>query len=124
MAKKRGKAPTYLLRWPDYAEQWDRMTIKPAVQGELNHFVRRALAGKERYLALEGRTGVPWWMIAIIAERESTQNWSRSLAQGDPWNRVSYNEPSGRGPFESWEAAAIDALHIDHLDEVQDWRLE
>jgi hypothetical protein len=46
----------------------------------------------------------------VIHERESSQNWFASLAQGDPWNRVSVRVPAGRGPFASWEEAAINAL--------------
>jgi lysozyme family protein len=53
---------------------------------------------------------VPWAVIAVIHERESSQDWSGSLAQGDPWNRVSVHVPAGRGPFKSWEEAAVDAL--------------
>lgn len=68
------------------------------------------VASKARYQAVEAKTGVPWFVIAVIHERESSQNWQRSLAQGDPWNRVSTHVPAGRGPFASWEAAAIDAL--------------
>ena len=68
------------------------------------------VAGKPRYQAVEARTGVPWFVIAVIHERESSQNWFGSLAQGDPWNRVSVHVPKGRGPFRSWEEAAIDAL--------------
>ena len=49
-------------------------------------------------------------MIAVIHERECSQDWARSLAQGDPWNRTSVHVPAGRGPFASWEAAAVDAL--------------
>jgi lysozyme family protein len=49
-------------------------------------------------------------VIAVIHERECSQDWSRSLAQGDPWNRVSVHVPAGRGPFRSWEQAAVDAL--------------
>jgi lysozyme family protein len=33
-----------------------------------------------------------------------------NLAQGDPWNRQSVHVPKGRGPFNSFEEAAIDAL--------------
>ncbi len=117
-------APTYREKWPVYAKQWDKMEIKPAKAGEIADFCKRALAGKARYQKVEAKTGVPWWMQAIIAERESGQDWSRSLAQGDRWDRKSVNVPKGRGPFKSWEAAAIDALHIDHLDLVSDWRLE
>lgn len=68
------------------------------------------VAAKPRYQAVEAKTGVPWWAIAVIHERESSQNWQRSLAQGDPWDRVSTHVPRGRGPFKSWEEAAIDAL--------------
>ncbi|WP_245286840.1 hypothetical protein [Bradyrhizobium sp. Tv2a-2] len=59
---------------------------------------------------MSAKTGVPWAMIAVIHERECSQDWTRSLAQGDPWKRTSVHVPAGRGPFISWEAAAIDAL--------------
>jgi lysozyme family protein len=65
---------------------------------------------RSRYRAVSARTGVPWPVIAVIHERECSQDWTRSLAQGDPWDRVSVHVPAGRGPFKSWEDAAIDAL--------------
>ena len=68
------------------------------------------VAAKARYQAVEAKTGVPWPIIAVIHERESSQSWTASLAQGDPWNKVSTHVPKGRGPFKSWEEAAIDAL--------------
>lgn len=71
---------------------------------------QRLVAAKSRYQTVEAKTGVPWFVIAVIHMRESSQNWSRSLAQGDPWNQVSTHVPAGRGPFKSWEEAAIDAL--------------
>src|SRR5437868_12627813 len=68
------------------------------------------IGAKGRYRTVEGRTLVPWFVIAVIHERESSQDWTASLAQGDPWNKVSVHVPAGRGPFKSWEDAAIDAL--------------
>jgi lysozyme family protein len=68
------------------------------------------VAAKPRYQAIETSTGVPWFAVAVIHERESSQNWFASLAQGDPWNKVSTHVPAGRGPFKSWEDAAVDAL--------------
>jgi lysozyme family protein len=86
---------------------------------------KRLYAARERYLNIERATGVPWWMVAVIHERESSQNWSRSLAQGDRWDRVSVHVPKGRGPFPSWEAAAIDALAtLKKLHKIIDWRIE
>lgn len=83
----------------------------------------RLMAAKSRYQAVQERTGVPWFVIAVIHERESSQNWSRSLAQGDPWNAVSTHVPAGRGPFLSWEEAAIDALEdcAPYLGRRKDW---
>ena len=73
---------------------------------------RRLVAptAKIRYQTVSAKTGVPWAVIAVIHQRECSQDWSGSLAQGDPWNRVSVHVPAGRGPFGSWEEAAIDAL--------------
>jgi lysozyme family protein len=65
---------------------------------------------KARYDEIEADTGVPWWVVAVIHEREASQNFSRSIAQGDRWDEVSVNEPRGRGPFKSFKEAAHDAL--------------
>jgi len=67
-------------------------------------------AAKARYQAIEAKTGVPWFFIAVAHQRESSQDWTRSLAQGDPWNKTSTHVPKGRGPFVSFEDAAVDAL--------------
>lgn len=71
---------------------------------------KRLVAAKARYQTVEKATGVPWYFIAVTHEREASQNWNLSLAQGDPWNKVSVHVPAGRGPFISWEDAAVDAL--------------
>lgn len=69
-----------------------------------------AHGAKARYRAVAAKTAVPWAFIAVTHERECSQDWTRSLAQGDPWNQVSVHVPVGRGPFKSWEDAAVDAL--------------
>lgn len=63
-----------------------------------------------RYKSVEKATGVPWWFIAVVHEREASQNWSSQLGQGDPLNKKSTHKPIGRGPFKTWEDGAIDAL--------------
>lgn len=81
-------------------------------QAHAQFIARRLVApsAKARYQSVSATTGVPWAVIAVIHERECSQDWAGSLAQGDPWNRVSEHVPAGRGPFRSWEEAAIDAL--------------
>jgi len=71
---------------------------------------KRLVAAKSRYQAVAIRTGVPWFLIAVIHERECSQGWTGSLAQGDRWDKLSVHVPAGRGPFRSWEDAAVDAL--------------
>ncbi len=79
---------------------------------ELAQVAKRLVAAKPRYQKVSVSTGVPWFVIAVIHQRESSQDWTRGLAQGDPWNAVSVHVPRGRGPFPSWEAAAMDALRV------------
>jgi lysozyme family protein len=90
------------------AERWKdaKLTRGP----EFTPVANRLVAAKERYSTIQRMTGVPWWVIAVIHERESSQDFSTNLAQGDPWNKVSTHQPKGRGPFSSFEAAAVDAL--------------
>jgi lysozyme family protein len=84
---------------------------------------RRLVAAKSHYQMVERVTRVPWFVVAVIHEREASQSWSGSLAQGDPWNKVSVHVPAGRGPFESWEDAAVDALVncAPHAARWKDW---
>jgi lysozyme family protein len=77
---------------------------------EFSPVAKRLAAQKDRYSVIQRMTGVPWWVIAVIHERESSQDFATNLAQGDPWNTVSTHTPKGRGPFSSFEAAAVDAL--------------
>jgi lysozyme family protein len=68
------------------------------------------IASKSRYIAVEQATKVPWFIIAVIHEREADQRWNTQLGQGDPLSKVSVHVPIGRGPFRSWEDGAFDAL--------------
>jgi lysozyme family protein len=88
------------------ANRWAKAKLTRSFSGVAKQLVE----AKTRYQSVEAKTGVPWSFIAVAHERESSQNWNGSLAQGDPWNKVSVHIPAGRGPFKSWEDAAIDAL--------------
>lgn len=116
-------------------ERWDNMSINPSKEDVLNHTARRLVdpSAKERYIQIETTTGVPWFIIAVIHERESGQDFTRQLSQGDPLNRVSVHEPQHRGPFfnhpndppghDAFYRGALDAL-IDcppHASRWHDW---
>jgi lysozyme family protein len=90
------------------ARRWENAKLTRNFASVAKHLVEPLAKG--RYQTVEAKTAVPWFVIAVIHERESSQDWTGSLAQGDPWNRASVHVPAGRGPFKSWEEAAIDAL--------------
>jgi lysozyme family protein len=90
--------------------RWNAASVKPELTQFIDGISHRLVAAKPRYQTVEAVTGIPWAVIGVIHERESSQSWFASLAQGDPWNKASIHVPRGRGPFASWEAAAIDAL--------------
>ena len=114
----------YGQKWPVYAQQWDAMAIKPARAHEFEVLARVAISNKARYVEIASRTGVTWPHIAVLHRRESDADFSTYLGNGDPLNRSTTHVPKGRGPFASFEDGAVDALHLDGLDSVQDWRLE
>jgi lysozyme family protein len=75
--------------------------------------VKKMLANKARYQAVEAKTGVPWPVIAAIHVREADMSFNTQLAQGDPLSRVSTHVPRGQGPYfgaDAWERAAMQAL--------------
>ncbi len=91
---------------------WSAMKVTQALMPTLDQIAKRLIHpdAKQRYQTVAAKTKVPWSAIAVIHEREASQSWKANLAQGDPWNKPSIHVPRGRGPFDSWEDAAIDAL--------------
>lgn len=92
--------------------RWWDMKVRPELIATVDQVAHRLVAARGRYEVVTAMSHVPWDVIAVIHERESSQSWAASLAQGDPWNQVSIHVPKGRGPFKSWEDAAIDALAV------------
>lgn len=84
--------------------------------------VKRLCASKERYQLIASATGVPWFVIAVIHEREASQRFDRQLGQGDPLGAVSVHEPRGRGPFFNHpnDPPGQDAFYRGALDALMD----
>lgn len=105
-----------------YAALFEKARILPSRQAEVDRVARRLCASeaKARYQVISATTGVPWFVIAVIHEREASQDFSKQLGQGDPLNQVSRHVPRGRGPFfnhpndppgqDAFYRGAVDAL--------------
>src|SRR5215470_14696046 len=103
--------------------RWNKAKLTRA--GEFERPAKNAVAHKPIYMNIQERTGVHWCFVAVTHYRESSQDFTKSLAQGDPWNAVSKHVPAGRGPFQSFEDAAVDALVncAPHAARNKDWSI-
>lgn len=117
-------APTFDQIKDEYATLWHGMVVSPNKIPLIDRIANRRIAAKSRYSAVSNRAGVPWAAIALIHQMECGGDWGLSLAQGDPWDEVSTHVPKGRGPFLTWEDAAVDALLIDGTSGVKGWSIE
>lgn len=113
--------PTFETLQDDYARLWSTMEIRAERTKGVTLIAQKLLAHKAIYQEVETATGVPWFVIAALHERESGADFSTYLGNGEPLNQVTRLVPRGRGPFATWPDGAIDALKVDHLDEVRDW---
>lgn len=104
---------------------WASCVITPARVVEVSQVATRLLKYKSTYQDIQTATTVPWFVVAVIHEREASQAWWANIANGEPWNRITRQVPRGRGPFSNWRAAAIDALTqcpLYTLRRVSDWK--
>jgi len=116
---------SYGTKWPEYRAQWNQLEAIDATCVEV--FARAgelAISNKARYLGVELETNVPWMLIAALHMREASFDFDTYLGNGQPLDQVTTLVPAGRGPFDSWEEGAIDAIQYDGLNQVIDWRLE
>lgn len=104
---------------PDWTYLWDNMVIDSKKKLEIEQACARIIRNKAKYKDVELKTGVPWDLIAALHYREASLDFSTCLHNGDKLPGPTRNVPSGRGPFKSWEEAAIDAIKYDGLDKVK-----
>lgn len=113
---------------PEYRELWRTAQLRPERAKAVHAMAKRMLSHKERYLAVEAVSGVPWYVIGILHGRESTFDFDTHLHNGDPLTARTKHVPrgrpiKGRPPF-TWEESAADALSCDGLDQIKDWTPE
>lgn len=68
-----------------------------------------------KYKAVEAKTGVPWDLIASIHFMEASNNFTKNLMNGQVLTMKTTIVPKGKGPWKTWEAAAIEAMEYDKL---------
>ena len=114
----------------DCEESWSKAKITPSRLPAVLAVAKRlcSLSAKAIYQHISQAvwdTPDRWWFVAIVHEREASQNFSRSIAQGDRWDRRSVNVPRGIGPFKSFIDAAVFALNrcAPYAGKSKDWSI-
>lgn len=98
---------------PEYMTNWIEAKIDPERRWEVLAACRKILANKDKYLAVEKKTKVPWDIIACLHYRESSLDFKSVLHNGEKiigTDKKTKFVPKGKGPFKTWEESAIDAL--------------
>jgi len=105
------------------AQRWAK--AKMTREADYKTPVSRILAAKDRYKQISVRTAVPWDFIAGIHLRESNLDFSTYLGNGQRLDHVTTIVPKGRGPFQSFEDGATDALfHAPpYIGNNKDWSI-
>ncbi|WP_454917418.1 peptidoglycan-binding protein [Xanthobacter sediminis] len=106
---------TFAALADDYAERWNKMAVKSERLAEIDAAARKIIGGKSTYRAVEALKGVPWAFIGVLHYRESSCDFRGVLHNGEKilgTGRKTKLVPAGRGPFDTWQEAAADALAI------------
>ena len=111
----------------EYQRLWDAAVIPESCRGHVASRAARATAFRIRYEHVARTLGMPWQVVAAIAELESGQRFDRHLHNGDALSARTIHVPTGRPasgepPF-TWEVSAIDALMMGRAYKVVSWSI-
>lgn len=109
---------------PTSEDELSLIQVNASAVSELNATVLTIKQNIAKYKYVETMTGVPWDVVASCHYRESSLSFKGCLHNGDPWNKKTTHVPKGRGPFNSWEESAVDAMMIEKNKFPQVWDLQ
>lgn len=104
------------------------MRVIEARRPAIDAVATRINNNRERYSKVAAQfPGMPWYVIGMWHYREDNNDFRGVLHNGEHiigTGRKTKLVPAGRGPFSTWEEAAVDALRIKNLQNVKDWTIE
>lgn len=88
---------------------------------------KKILWYKSRYESVADHFSAPWIIIGVIHLLEAGLNFTGVLHNGERiigTGKKTTLVPKGRGPFATWEDAAIDALTLQKMNLVKVWEVD
>jgi lysozyme family protein len=123
--------PTFAASAAGYRNLWGAAKLQAGKKAEADKVARRIIANRARYEAVGARFGKPflWPLIGALHDREAGGSFAGVLHNGEHiigTGRRTSLVPAGRGPFSTWENAAVDALTMPgkRWDQIKDWPIE
>lgn len=114
---------------PEYKALYAKAAIKPDRLAEANKTAELLEKHKAVYQDISNATGVPWWAIGVLHLREAgaqdVGRWQCVLHNGERIIGTGHKTrlvPAGRGPFNNFKDAAIDALKIKGFINRDEWK--
>jgi lysozyme family protein len=118
-----GNAPSLPVTAGDYENNFWQAKLRLDAMATIDRVVDRLVGAKDKFELVAQQTHTPWYVVAVLLEREAAGSFSAYLGNGDPWNQATIHIPAGRGPFSSWEAGAVDAINFYQLDNTNNMSL-
>jgi len=111
-----------------YGNLWRTIKVK-AGQDDANatKWARKIIENEARYRDVTAQTGAPWFFIGALHMRESGCDFNGILHNGEHIigkGTLTKLVPKGRGPFNSWKSAAVDALRLKNFHKINEWSIE
>jgi lysozyme family protein len=109
-----------------YAEAYQRMSYDKGFESGIAKAALRCWTYVASYEKVARAIGCPWYFVAAIHNMEASGNFEGVLHNGQKIigkGKKTTIVPKGRGPFKTWEEAAIDALRLKRIDKVKDWSI-
>jgi lysozyme family protein len=122
--------PTLQDTTVSYAKLWDSANISKSAADEAARVAQRIVKNRETYEGVEKATGVPWFWVGAVHNRESGLDFKTHLHCGDPLTARTYHEPKGRpvkgNPPFTFQESAVDAVTMPphSLADVKRWSVE
>src|SRR5208337_1816485 len=102
-----------------YQNLFNTCVVNPGQIPAVNGIIARIVPNQGRYQSVAGPLGIPWYVVAVIHNMESSLNFNCHLHNGDPLTARTVQVPAGRPPNGqppfTWEQSATDALTLEAL---------
>lgn len=108
-----------------YRHAYATMEFDPGFENRVKYVGEKVWRNEQRYRYVATQFGImPWYFVGGIHAMEAACDFDAVLHNGERILDTGLQTslvPMGRGPFETWEQAAYDALHMKGFHHVKEW---